>query len=155
MHRSGVIALIASAVLGAGCTNPYDPTQRAVGGGLIGAGTGATSGALAGGGRGAAGGALAGGRGGAAIGAVTTPTPPQYGGGYGAQPYQQSYQQPYQQQGYAPPAYYPQGGGGWQQGKREQGDGSGQMGAFHGMEKGDGLVGGGRLVRWLSKPEFW
>ena len=36
------------------CTDPYDPGQRAVGGGLIGAGTGAAIGALAGGGRGAA-----------------------------------------------------------------------------------------------------
>ena len=45
----------------AGCTNPYDPGQRAVGGAAIGAGTGAAIGAIAGGGRGAAIGALAGG----------------------------------------------------------------------------------------------
>ena len=31
-----------------GCTNPYDPGQRAVGGGLIGAGAGAAIGAAAG-----------------------------------------------------------------------------------------------------------
>ena len=50
----------------AACTNPYDPGQRALGGGLIGAGTGAAIGGLAGGGRGAATGALIGG----AVGAV-------------------------------------------------------------------------------------
>jgi hypothetical protein len=110
-----MMLLAGLAVLGAGCTNPYDPTQRAVGGGLIGAGTGATIGALAGGGRGAAVGALAGGLGGAAIGAVTTPQQPNYAGGYGAQTYQQPYQQPYQQQGYAPPSYQQQQAGGWNQ----------------------------------------
>jgi hypothetical protein len=62
---------IATGVVGAGlilalasCTNPYDPAQRAVGGGLIGAGAGAAIGA-------AAGGAL-----GAVTGVVTTPPPP-------------------------------------------------------------------------------
>ena len=60
----------------AACTNPYDPTQRAVGGGLLGAGTGAAIGGLAGGGRGAAAGALIGGAVGAVGGAVTTPRPP-------------------------------------------------------------------------------
>jgi hypothetical protein len=44
-----------------GCTNPYDPGQRAVGGGLLGAGAGAALGGLVGGGHGAAIGALAGG----------------------------------------------------------------------------------------------
>ena len=34
----------------AGCTNPYDPGQRAVGGGLLGAGAGAALGGIAGGG---------------------------------------------------------------------------------------------------------
>ena len=52
-----------------GCTNPYDPGQRAVGGGLIGAGTGAAIGAAAGGGRGAAIGAAVGGATGAVVGA--------------------------------------------------------------------------------------
>lgn len=56
-----------AALLRAGCTNPHDPTQRTIGGGLIGAGADATIGALAGGGRGAA------------IGAATTPQP--YAGG--------------------------------------------------------------------------
>jgi hypothetical protein len=36
------------------CTNPYDPAQRFVGGGLLGAGAGAAIGAAAGGGPGAA-----------------------------------------------------------------------------------------------------
>ena len=62
----------------AGCTNPYDPGQRALGGGLIGAGTGAAVGGLAGGGRGAAAGALIGGAVGAVAGVATTPQPPVY-----------------------------------------------------------------------------
>jgi hypothetical protein len=56
-----------------GCTDPYDPGQRAVGGGLIGAGAGAALGAIAGGGHGAAIGAIAGGAVGAVTGAATTP----------------------------------------------------------------------------------
>ncbi len=60
----------------AACTNPYDPGQRALGGGLIGAGTGAAIGGLAGGGSGAAAGALVGGAVGAGVGVVTTPRPP-------------------------------------------------------------------------------
>jgi hypothetical protein len=60
----------------AGCTNPYDPAQRAVGGGLIGAGTGAAIGAAAAGGSGAALGAAVGGAVGAVGGALTTPPPP-------------------------------------------------------------------------------
>ncbi len=58
------------------CTDPYDPGQRAVGGGLIGAGAGAAIGGLAGGGQGAVAGALIGGAVGAVGGAVTTPQPP-------------------------------------------------------------------------------
>jgi len=58
------------------CTNPYDPGQRAIGGGLIGAGAGAAIGAAAGGGTGAAIGAASGGALGAITGAVTTPPPP-------------------------------------------------------------------------------
>ena len=62
------------------CTNPYDPGQRALGGGAIGAGAGAAIGGLAGGWHGAGIGALAGGALGAITGAVTTPTspPPHY-----------------------------------------------------------------------------
>ena len=43
------------------CTDPYDPGQRAIAGGVFGAGTGAAIGGIAGGGRGAATGALIGG----------------------------------------------------------------------------------------------
>ena len=58
------------------CSNPYDPGQRALGGGAIGAGAGAAIGGLAGGWQGAAVGALAGGAVGAVTGAATTPRPP-------------------------------------------------------------------------------
>src|SRR5215469_240169 len=58
------------------CTDPYDPGQRALGGGLLGAGAGAAIGGIAGGGRGAATGALIGGAVGAVGGAATTPRPP-------------------------------------------------------------------------------
>lgn len=73
------LALPLTLVAGLGvsaCTNPYDPGQRAVGGGLIGAGTGAAIGSLAGGGQGAAIGALVGGGAGALGGAATTPSAP-------------------------------------------------------------------------------
>src|SRR6516164_11469690 len=60
----------------AGCTNPYDPAQRAVGGGLLGAGAGAALGGAVGGGHGAALGAAIGGATGALTGAATTPPPP-------------------------------------------------------------------------------
>ena len=66
-----------------GCTDPYDPGQRAVGGGLLGAGGGALIGGIAGGGTGAGIGALAGGALGAVGGAATTPRrapPPGYSG---------------------------------------------------------------------------
>lgn len=62
------IALVLS-----GCSDPYDPGQRAVGGGLLGAGAGATVGAIAGGGRGAVAGGLIGGALGAVGGAATAP----------------------------------------------------------------------------------
>jgi len=68
---AGMILALAS------CTNPYDPGQRAVGGGLIGAGAGAAIGGIAGGGTGAAIGAATGGAVGAITGAATTPPPPQ------------------------------------------------------------------------------
>jgi hypothetical protein len=80
------------------CTDPYDPGQRAVGGGLLGAGTGAAIGGLAGGGRGAATGALIGGAVGAVGGAATTPRPAPPPAYYPAQP--GYYQAP-------PPGYYP------------------------------------------------
>jgi len=64
------------------CTNPYDPVQRFVGGGLIGAGSGAAIGAAAAGGHGAALGAAVGGAVGAVAGLITTPPPPAYHGYY-------------------------------------------------------------------------
>src|ERR1700751_329777 len=64
------------------CTDPYDPGQRAIGGGLFGAGTGAAIGGVAGGGRGGATGALIGGTLGALGGAATTPSYGYYGDGY-------------------------------------------------------------------------
>jgi len=63
-----------------GVHDPYDPGQRAVGGGLIGAGAGAAIGGAAGGGTGAAIGAASGGALGAITGAATTPPPPRYYG---------------------------------------------------------------------------
>lgn len=76
---------ITAGVVGAGmilalasCTNPYDPGQRAIGGGLIGAGAGAAIGGAVGGGTGAAIGAATGGAVGAITGAATTPPPPGY-----------------------------------------------------------------------------
>jgi hypothetical protein len=77
--RRFIMPVVVALGLGMGlsaCTNPYDPGQRAVGGGLLGAGAGAALGGIAGGGRGAAIGALAGGALGAVGGAATTPTPP-------------------------------------------------------------------------------
>lgn len=82
--RSGLIGLT---ILLSGCVqvyspapayvyDPSDPSQRAVAGGLVGAGAGAAIGGIADGGRGAALGALAGGALGAVAGASTAPPPP-------------------------------------------------------------------------------
>jgi predicted lipid-binding transport protein (Tim44 family) len=79
------------------CTDPYDPGQRAVGGGLMGAGAGALVGGAVGGGRGAVAGAVIGGAGGAVAGAATTPQRPPPPGYYQQQP---GYPPP-------PPAYNP------------------------------------------------
>ncbi|UFN48055.1 hypothetical protein LPC08_18860 [Roseomonas sp. OT10] len=81
----------------AGCSNPYDPGQRAVGGGLLGAGAGAAIAGATDGNVGA--GALIGGAIGAIGGAATTPRRPDYYGyGYGYGP---------------PPGYYGRGYRGW------------------------------------------
>lgn len=81
MKKTFVTApLAAIAVIGlAACTNPYDPGQRAAGGALLGAGTGALLGSAFGGGSGAVTGALAGGAIGALAGVATTPPPPPRG----------------------------------------------------------------------------
>ncbi len=75
LKTAGAVAILLAAGLAA-CTNPYDPGQRALGGGLLGAGAGAAIGGAAAGGSGAATGALIGGALGAVTGAATTPTPP-------------------------------------------------------------------------------
>ncbi len=63
----------------AGCTDPNDPGQRTVGGGLLGAAGGAAIGGLAGGGSGALAGGLLGGAVGAGTGYITTPQPERRG----------------------------------------------------------------------------
>ena len=94
MSTRVTISLALSAALGlSACTDPYDPGQRAVGGGLLGAGAGAALGGIAGGGRGAAIGALAGGGIGALGGAASTPQRSSYS-------QQPAYQEPAS-------AYYP------------------------------------------------
>ena len=72
-----------SSLIGAGLmlattafANPCNPADRAIGGGLLGAGTGAVIGAIAGGGDGAGIGAAVGGGVGAIMGAATTPPRP-------------------------------------------------------------------------------
>lgn len=102
MYKRVAISLTLVAGLGlSACTDPYDPGQRAVGGGLLGAGTGAVVGSLAGR-HGAAIGALVGGGLGAAGGAATTPNRPQT---YYQQPqYGQPVYQPAPQY-YQPPPY--------------------------------------------------
>ena len=73
--RIFLVVAVSSLALGA-CTNQYDPTQRALGGGAIGAGAGALLGGIAGGGSGALTGAVIGGAVGALGGVATTPHPP-------------------------------------------------------------------------------
>ena len=82
MRKILIIVAVALGTLGvAGCSNPYDPGQRALGGGLIGGAGGAAIGGLAGGGTGALIGGGIGAAGGALAGAATTPEP-RYGYGY-------------------------------------------------------------------------
>lgn len=73
LHK--ILALAAVSLLAA-CTNPYDPAQRAVGGALLGAGSGAAIGGAVGGGHGAAVGAAIGGVTGLFGGVATTPPSP-------------------------------------------------------------------------------
>jgi len=82
VHRNMRRTLQCAAALGlalavSACSDPYDPGQRAVGGALIGAGSGAAIGGAVGGWQGAGVGALIGGGVGAATGALTTPPRPQ------------------------------------------------------------------------------
>ena len=77
IKRIAVAVALAAAL--AGCTDPYSPGQRALGGAAIGAGGGALVGGVLGGGRGALTGALLGGAVGAVGGAATTPQRPGYG----------------------------------------------------------------------------
>ncbi len=73
MRKLMMLTTAAALTLGVAACNPYSPGQRAVGGGLLGAGAGAAIGGIAGGGSGAGIGALAGGALGAVGGAATTP----------------------------------------------------------------------------------
>lgn len=76
MIRIAPLAIAALALGLAGCTNPYDPVQRGLGGGVLGAASGAAIGAAAGGGPGAALGAAIGGATGIFGGVASTPPPP-------------------------------------------------------------------------------
>ncbi len=79
-HRKALTLAALGLALGLGaCTDPYNPGQRAVGGGLIGGAGGAAIGGLAGGGTGALIGGLGGAALGAGVGAATTPQRPGYG----------------------------------------------------------------------------
>jgi YmgG-like glycine-zipper protein len=75
-----IVSVIAAGLLltATARADPYNPAERAIGGGLIGAGSGAVIGAIAGGGRGAGIGAAVGGGLGAVAGAATTPLPPHH-----------------------------------------------------------------------------
>ena len=91
-------AILILSLLGlVGCSDPYSPGQRAVGGGLIGGAGGAAVGGLAGGGKGALIGGGAGALGGAAVGAATTPQPTyrSNSASYGAGDYNPGYRSSY------------------------------------------------------------
>ncbi|NDG50579.1 MAG: cell envelope biogenesis protein OmpA [Rhodospirillales bacterium] len=75
LRKFALPAALLAALATSACTNPNDPTQRGLGGALIGAGSGAAIGAIAGGGQGAAIGAGVGALVGGAAGVITTPQP--------------------------------------------------------------------------------
>ena len=76
MQKTALTLAALGLALGLGaCTDPNNPGQRTVGGGLLGGAAGAGIGALAGGGKGALIGGLAGGALGAGTGYITTPQP--------------------------------------------------------------------------------
>ncbi len=76
MTRIAPYLIAALALSLSACTNPYDPVQRGLGGGILGAASGAAIGAAAGGGPGAALGAAIGGATGIFGGVASTPPPP-------------------------------------------------------------------------------
>jgi hypothetical protein len=78
LKRSSFVSVVGagSMLAASAAADPYNPGERALGGGLVGAGTGAVIGATAGGGRGAGIGAAVGGGLGAVAGAATTPARP-------------------------------------------------------------------------------
>jgi hypothetical protein len=107
MVRSAPLVIALMALGLSACTNPYDPVQRGLGGGILGAASGAAIGAAAGGGPGAALGAAIGGATGIFGGLVTTPPPPP-GTYYGYPVYGYPYGYPayYGAPGYPGPAAY-------------------------------------------------
>jgi len=76
--RAAICGIVVAGLLSAtvASADPYNPGERALTGGLLGAGTGAVIGAIAGGGHGAGIGAAVGGGLGALAGAASTPAPP-------------------------------------------------------------------------------
>lgn len=78
MRKLVLVLSLGGGLFGLAACDPYSPGQRAVGGGLLGAGAGAAIGGLAGGNAGT--GALIGGGLGAIGGAATTPQRPVYRG---------------------------------------------------------------------------
>ncbi len=95
MRTKSITTAAAILAIGVGLTGCNSPGERAVGGALIGGGSGALIGGAVGGRRGALAGAGIGAAGGAIVGAATTPQP-QYGGPVYAEPqYQPRPQCPY------------------------------------------------------------
>jgi hypothetical protein len=113
MTRFAPSVIAALALSLSACTNPYDPVQRGLGGGVLGAASGAAIGAAAGGGPGAALGAAIGGATGIFGGVATTPPPPPgtyfgypaYGYGYPGYGYPVYRYPAYGYPGYGYPAY--------------------------------------------------
>jgi hypothetical protein len=95
IKKSTLAAMVAAGLMlsAAASADPYNPADRAIGGGLMGAGTGAIIGAIAGGGHGAGIGAAVGGGLGAIAGAASTPARSRayYHGHYVSHRYYRSY----------------------------------------------------------------
>ena len=106
MTRIAPYLIVAVALSLSACTNPYDPVQRGLGGGILGAASGAAIGAAAGGGPGAALGAAIGGATGIFGGVASTPpSPPGTYYGYPAYGYPGYGYPGYAQPGYGYPGY--------------------------------------------------